>query len=352
MVVRGLLCFGFFLFFYSNYADAHVKWFAEYDLSHPPRSPSQIVFGEYFLIFCLFTGPIMFAVVYADRYLAQSQSWLSRHAGTWTDRTQAYFSTSIRLGVSAFFVAAASYGGFVLTPELKTQASWVPVVHLAIAGLVLLPRTAFLAGFGMVALYAHAVAEFGVYHLLDYPIFLGVAAYVIIVSLFGEKSAMTAHNVMRCCTGITLLWAGIEKFAFPEWSFVLLDEKPDIAFGLNAEFYMVAAGFVEFCCAYLLIIGALSARAAALVLQFFFVSAVYYFGIIDAIGHSVIIVVLTILVLSQNPLAFGFKNFGPVKIAAIHTGIFFGALFLYIGLYYGGHYLSYRPYHTTFLITP
>jgi hypothetical protein len=310
------------------------------------------VFGEYFLPLCLFVGPVMFAASYADHYMIRGQTWLHRRAGALTDHVQPYFPVALRFGVSAFFVAAAAYGGFILTPELKTEESWVPAMHLIIAGLALLPRTAFLAGFGIAALYAHAVAEFGLYHLLDYPIFLGVAAYLVINSLLGENYANVANNILRWCTGITLLWAGIEKFAFPEWSFGLLTEKPGLTFGFGAEFYMVAAGFVEFCCAYLLIIGALSAQASALVLFSFFVSAIYYFGLIDAIGHSAIIIVLVMLTLSQNPLAFRFQAYGAVRVAAAHTVLFFGALFLFIGLYNGGHYLSFGPYIFTDLCTP
>lgn len=347
MALRVFLCVGFLsLCFWSSDAVAHVKWFVEYNLLCPPRSPIEIVSGEYFLLSCVLVGPVMFAVAYADRHPVCRQSWLAQHASTLTDRAQPYFPTTLRLGVSAFFTAAAAYGGFLLTPELKTEDGWVFAAHVAIAGFALLPRTAFLAGFGMIALYVHAIDDFGLYHLLDYPIFLGVAVYMILVSYFGEEQAMVAQNVMRWCTGITLMWAGIEKFAFPEWSFGLLAEQPDLTFGLDAELYMVAAGFVEFCCAYLLITGMLSARAAALVLLFFFVSAIYYFGLIDAIGHSVIIVVLILLALGQNRIGSRLQSRTPVQIAAVHTGLFFGSLFLFIGLYCGGHYLSYQPYMT------
>ncbi|MEM7043940.1 MAG: DoxX family membrane protein [Pseudomonadota bacterium] len=339
-----LLSAGLILGYWPSAAEAHVKWFAEYDLACPPRSPSQILFGEYFFLFCLFIGPLMFAVAYIDRRLVSEPNWLAQGVNALTDRTQACFPVFLRLGVSAFFLAAVAYGGFILTPELKTDASWVSGTHLAIAGLALSPSTAFVAGIGMVALYVHAIAEFGLYHLLDYPIFLGVAAYLAIVSFFGQAHATTAHNVMRWATGITLLWAGIEKFAFPEWSFKLLVAKPELTFGFTPEFYMVAAGFVEFCCAFLLITGMLSARAAALVLLFLFVSAVYYFGVIDAIGHSVIIIVLSILILSRNPVAPLFQLNGPVKTAAAHTGLYFAALILFIGLYDLGHDLSYGLY--------
>ncbi len=344
MTVRWLLCLVSLLCFSPNYAEAHVKWFVEYNLLCPPRSPSLIVFGEYFPAFCLAVAPIMFAVVYMDYYLIGTRAWLARTAAALTDNAQPYFPIALRFAVSAFFIAAASYGGFILTPELRTEARWITVLHLAIAGLALHRRTAFLAGIGVFVLYAHAVIEYGLYHLLDYPIFLGIATYIIIDSLAGEKRATTAHNIMRWCTGVTLLWAGIEKFAYPEWSFGLLHDQPSLTFGFGAEFYMVAAGFVEFCCAYLLIVGALYARASAAVLLFFFVSAIYYFGLIDAIGHSGIIAVLVILILSENPFASHFQRHGPAKIAAVHTTLFFGILFLFIWLYSDMHYLIYSPY--------
>ena len=344
MALRNPLYIFFLLCFLSNNANAHVKWFAEYDLICPPRSPYQIVFGEYFLAFCLVVGPLMFAVAYIDLRLAEGRSWISRQANAASDVVQPYVSSSLRLGVSAFFVAAVSYGGFILTPELKTEADWVPVLQVAIAALALLPKAAFLAGAGMFVLYGYAVTQFGLYHLLDYPIFLGIAAYLIITSLLGEERAILAQNVMRWCTGITLMWAGIEKFAFPEWSFGLLHAQPELTFGFSADFYMVSAGFVEFCCAFLLITGMLSARASAFVLQFFFVSAIYYFGLIDAIGHSGIIVVLTILILSRNPVASQFRYGSDARTAAAHTGLFFISLAVFIILYCEGHYLAYRSY--------
>ncbi len=342
MAVRSLICSVFLLLFLSDSANAHVKWFADYNLLCPPRSPYQIISGEYFLFFCLFVVPIMFAVAYIDNYLlGKRHLWPFRFLDELTDQAQPYFPMTLRLGVSAFFIAAASYGGFMLTPELKAHDNWVFAMHLAIAACALTHRTAFVAGLGIVLLYAYAVADFGLYHLLDYPIFLGVAIYLMIVSLFGLEAAGVAHDTLRLCTGVTLLWAGIEKFAFPEWSFGLLEARPGLTFGFGAEFYMVAAGFVEFCCAYLLITGMLSARAAALILLFFFVSAIYFFGLIDAIGHSAIIIVLTLLVLSRNPIAYWFRVYGLARTAAIQTLLFFGALILFIGMYYWGHQLSY-----------
>jgi hypothetical protein len=325
----------------------HVKWFANYDLLCPPRPVFAVFLGEYFVLFCLVVGPLMFAVALVDRYLTRRQCVLHRHAAALTERLSAYFPTVLRLGVSGFLAAVFLYsglhGGMILTPELKTDAQWVRWVQLGIALSVLIPRVAFLAGLGIIFLYGYAMAMYGVFHLLDYPIFLGVALYLIIDSLYGRGRRELAHSVLRVLTAVTLLWAGIEKFAYPEWSFQLLQQQPGMTLGLDPEFFMVASGFVEFCAAYLLLTGMLSARAAALVLLGFFLSAILGFGLIDAIGHSVIIVVLMILALSINPVAPRFDGRGGLAATAVrHTCLFFGALLLFMALYYGGHYLSYQ----------
>ena len=347
-LVKHIL-FGIGLCVWSSCATAHVKWFANYNLVCPPRSLPQITFDAYFLLFCLVVGPLMFAVAFIDRKLVHNRNWLFRKADALTEYSQTHFLTILQIGVCAFFIAAASYGfasnqGFILTPELKTNNQWVFLFHLIIALLALLQRTVFLSGIGIAILYVHAVSEFGAYHLLDYPIFIGVAAYLIIESLFARPYSLAGMPILRLCTAITLLWAAIEKFAYPQWSLALLSQQPSLTLGFNNEFFMVAAGFVEFCAAYLLITGMLSARVAALVLLFFFVSAIYFYGVIDAIGHAVIIVVLVLLFLSHNPLAVQFDSRHIKTTAFIHAGLFFASLFLFIAIYYGGHYLSYKPF--------
>ncbi|MFM9883589.1 MAG: DoxX family membrane protein [Burkholderiales bacterium] len=324
-------------------AHAHVKWFASYDLFCPPRPPLQLVFGEYFLAFCALVLPLMFAVALVDRSLAWKQSWPHRRAEALTASVARYFPAILRIGVSMFFVSLVISGGMILTPELKTADPWVRWVQLAIGLLVLSHRTQSMAGVGIVLLYAHAVNTYGVFHMLDYPIFLGVAAYLMLDSIYRVTRPALAFNVLRITTGITLLWASVEKWAFPEWSYAILLDRPEITFGLSPEFYMVAAGFVEFCAAFLLITGALSGRAAAALLLVFFVSAIATFGRVDAIGHAVIIVVLVMLVLGRNSVAPHFDVRSRLFVtASTHAAMFFGLLVAFVAMYYGGHYLSFR----------
>lgn len=338
-------------------AAAHVKWFVDYDLSTPPRPALSVVSGYYFLRFGLLLFPLIFAVALVDRYLTRRECVLHRRATTVTRHLSPYFPVALRFGVSAFFTTVFVYGwlgnAMILTPELHTHRAWIYWLQLAIAVFALSRVSAPFAGLGIVVLYGCGIAEYGVYHMLDYPIFLGVAAYLIVASSYGQSRRDLAEGVMRVAAGITLLWASIEKFAFPEWSFILLAQRPGMTLGFNPEFYMVTAGFVEFLAAYLLITGMLSARFAAFTLLAMFVTAIVPFGTIDAVGHSVIIVVLLLLTLADNGVAKHLEVGDRITMtAAVHTFAFFGTLLAFVALYYAGYYMSYSavartPAHRT-----
>jgi hypothetical protein len=327
-------------------AAAHVKWFVNYDLLSPPRPAFSVLSSSYFVLFSMLAAPLMFGASMLDSYLAKRSDQRDRRLPTFADAISSQFPLLLRVGVAAFFAAVFVYGclndWMILTPELRTHARWVCWIQFGVAVFALFPRTAALSGLGIVFLYADGVVEYGIFHMLDYPIFLGVAAYLIIHSLWGAKREELARSTIRVCTAVTLLWASIEKFAFPEWSFILMTERPGIALGFEPEFYMVAAGFVEYCTAFLLITGNRAARVAALILLALFTSAIVPFGIIDAIGHLVIIVVLVLLIFTNNPVARHFDGRGGIAArATIHTALFFGSLLLFVAAYYFGYYLDY-----------
>ena len=103
---------------------------------------------------------------------------------------------------------------------------------------------------------------------------------------------MRAIDIVRWTAGVTLMWASIEKWAYPEWSFPLFIKHPKLSFGFEPEFFMRAAGAVEFALAFALMWTPLVRRVAAIMLTAMFVSAVLEFGKIDLIGHTLIVVVL------------------------------------------------------------
>jgi len=141
-------------------------------------------------------------------------------------------------------------------------------------------------------LYAVAVWNYGVFLSADYPVFLGVAAYLALTGFQKNFFGARPIDVLRWAAGITLMWASIEKWAYPEWSYPLFIAKPEMSMGFTPDFFMRAAGAVEFALAFALIWTPLVAARRGRDAGGEFVSAVMEFGKIDLIGHTLIVVAL------------------------------------------------------------
>ena len=154
-------------------------------------------------------------------------------------------------------------------------------------------KTMPLSALGIFVLFGIGVWNYGPFHLADYPIFLGVAAYLALVG--GQTNFFGARpiDVLRWAAGITLMWASIEKWAYPEWSYPLFIQHPEMSLGFTPDFFMRAAGAVEFALAFCVDLDAAGApgrrdHAGRDVHQ----RGVGEFGKIDLIGHSLIVVAL------------------------------------------------------------
>ncbi|PTT77181.1 hypothetical protein DBR42_25600, partial [Pelomonas sp. HMWF004] len=211
----------------------------------------------------------------------------------------------LRLSLATFFATATLYfqQPVYLTPELLATGAWVHPLQWTIAACLLWRRTAWLGALGIVALYAASVIDYGWFHLMDYPIFIAAALAVAIDSLRPGRHLDLALSCLRVGAGITLMWAGAEKWLYPWWSHEMLNhELAAVSSGMSSPFIMAAAGWVEFCAAYALVFGRLGAQVAAWVLLIPFVAAIPVFGAVDAIGHAPIIVVLLILGMTRTTL--------------------------------------------------
>jgi hypothetical protein len=239
--------------------------------------------------------------------------------------------TIFRASCAFFFIAIWGVGGVLLTPELKTESVAVAAIQLGMAAGMLSRQTMPLSAVGIFVLFGIGVWEYGAFHLADYPVFLGVAAYLALVggqtTFFGTRPI----DVLRWSAGITLMWASIEKWAYPEWSYPLLATHPEMSFGFTQDFFMRAAGAVEFALAFALMWTPLVRRVAAVMLAAMFVSAVAEFGKIDLIGHTLIVVALLGIIADD----------GVKQVELRHTWLipvgYAAALALFLASYYGAH---------------
>jgi hypothetical protein len=331
---RGISLFakyiGGFLFWVmaARDASAHVKWFCAYDAAGQPRGLENVLCQDFELLlglalFWLFAGCLVERTVLG---VAMANS-LNRV----TNGLRQHTDLMIRAVCGFFFISIWAVGGILLTPELKTTSPLVGILQLAIAAGLFSRRTMPLSAAGIVVLFGLAVREYGSFHLADYPIFLGIAAYLALTGLQKDVFGLRPLDIVRYATAVTLMWASVEKWAYPEWSFPLLIEHPGLTFGFDSEFYMRAAGVVEFTLAFALVWTPLVRRVAATMLVGMFISACFEFGKLDAIGHSAIIGVL-IAIICDNRLAESDRRvpwLAPVVLCA--------ALTVTLSAYYLGH---------------
>jgi hypothetical protein len=182
-------------------------------------------------------------------------------------------------------------------------------------------------------LFVIGVWNYGIFHLADYPVFLGVGVYLALAGLQRNFYGIRPLDLVRWSAGITLMWASIEKWAYPEWSFPLLVQHPAMTLGFDAEFFMRAAGAIEFALAFALIWTPLVRRIGAVLLSAMFISAVFEFGKVDLIGHTLIVVVLFAIVADRAPKPVTMRHtwLAPVGYAA--------SLCLFLSGYYVAHTL-------------
>jgi hypothetical protein len=309
-------------------AEAHVKWFCAFDVAGQPRGLENVLCPDFEYLIGLSVIALLAGALFEGTHIGLAmQRSMDRVTAPILDRTELMF----RAGTAFFFIAVWGFGGVLLTPELKTDSTLIGAIQVGIAAGMLSRRTMPLSALGIAVLYAVALYNYGLFHLLDYPVFLGVAAYLALTGLQRDFFGIKAIDIVRWTAGITLMWASIEKWAYPEWTYPLLTQHPGMTLGFDTDFYMRSAGAVEFALAFALVWTPLVRRVAAIMLTPMFIGAVVTFGKVDMIGHTLIVVVLFAIAADNRGSRelVRYPYLMPVGYAA--------ALALFMAAYYGGH---------------
>jgi hypothetical protein len=312
----------------TSAASAHVKWFCAYDVAGQPDGLDNVLCPDFEFL----TGLSVIALL-AGALLEGTPVGLAmlRAYDAATRLFRDNLETIFRCSVAFFFIAIWGVGGVLLTPELKTDSTWIAAIQLGIAAGMISRRTMPVSALGIFVLYAVAIKNYGVFHLADYPVFLGVAIYLALTGLQMQPFGIRPLDILRWAAGITLMWASVEKWAYPEWSYPLFTIHPDMSLGFTPDFYMRAAGAVEFALAFSLVWTPLVRRVGATMLAAMFISAVLPFGKIDLIGHTLIVVAL-FGIIADN----GGKQ-ARLRDTVVMPFGYVAALALFLALYYVGH---------------
>ena len=317
---------------------AHVKWFEPYDVTAPPV-PVGAVLTRHFLLALIGFTLLLVGSFLVDRLAASLGGVLSAPG-----RHEDLEERLLRAGTGAFFMALFATGGVILTPELRTDADWSAWLQLGIAASMFSARTCALGSLGILVLYGFGAAQFGVFHLSDYPMFIGLAAYLGLTSVTSERLRSQRMLILHASICVSLMWGAVEKWAYPQWTFPLLAERPYLTFGLLPEDFMVVAGFVEFAFAFYILTGFGLLRLAILGLGTIFAAAILDFGKVDAIGHLPILIAMAAMFLhGPTQLNLWLHNIPDSTFRKARTaGVAFATtVFIFFAAYYGLQYAEY-----------
>jgi hypothetical protein len=311
-------------------ASAHVKWFCAFDVAGQPIGVENVLCPDFEFLFGISILALMTGCLLEGTNLGTA---MLRSMDRVTAFVRENNEMMFRAGCAFFFVAIWGVGGILLTPELKTNSTIIGALQLGIAAGMLSRKTMPLSAAGIAIIFGIAIWEYDIFHLADYPVFLGIAVFLALTGLQRDLFGIRPLDLVRWSAGVTLMWASIEKWAYPEWSFPLLLEHPGMTLGFSVDFFMRAAGSVEFALAFALMWTPLVRRIAAVLLAAMFVSAVAEFGKVDLIGHTLIVVVLFAVIADNG------GNRALVRYPWLTPIAYASALSLFLTLYYVAHTL-------------
>ena len=321
-------------------AEAHVKWFAPYIVGAPPQPISATLSNPWF-----WTGIALVLIFFlATRAIEKSPAGETVLAAMdrVTDPLWQRLDEFVRLVIGAFFVAIFAVGGVYLTPDLKTPAEWVSWAQLLIAVLVFPRATRPVAAAGIIGLWLLALRDYDIFHLLDYlALGVGVAAYLVLEASGNPDWRKHRFEVLRWGVAIALMWSSLEKFAYPDWFYPLVIEKPFLTFGMPRDVFIPMAGVAEFTMGFGMIWTPLVRRLSAIALFTIFNAAVYPFGRIDLIGHALIMAIVVAIAADHTREVHVLPSLKR-RLAGVPAGLA-GALAIFATGYWGLHLSIYGP---------
>jgi hypothetical protein len=319
-------------------AFAHVKWFAPYIVDAAPQPILSTLTNTWFWL-----GVVLVLVFFlAARFIEQQPVGESillvfdKVTGPLWIRLDDF----VRCVVGAFFVAIFAVGGVYLTPDLQTPAEWVSWLQLLIAFGIFWKRTMPLSALGIIALWVLALRDYDFFHLLDYlALGVAVAVYLVLASSKNESWRRHRFEALRWGVALALMWSSLEKFAYPDWFYPLVEERPFLTFGMPRDVFIPMAGVAEFTMGFGLLGTPLIRRLSAVALFIIFNAAVWPFGRIDLVGHALIMAIIVAIAVDPTREL----HFIPqirTQLRLVAPGLA-GALIIFATAYWGLHFTFY-----------
>ncbi|GAE04472.1 hypothetical protein [Paenibacillus sp. JCM 10914] len=235
---------------FSNNVYLHVKWFADRLDWVPLSFPSVITLTFLFwLAFTLFTLSIACAV---HEPLGRMGPIVSLHHVL--HRLRPHTGVILRIGLAVGLMLQLLSGSY-LAPEFRTDSMWIIVGLFTAAACLLYQRTLPLSGAILFLLYTQASLTYGIFHSMDYLIYLGIVYHLFVCN---TPLKHTASPVLYICTGMSLAWLAMEKLTIPELACTVMGGYGLPTFGFTIEHFVLISAFIELGLAWAFIMGMLN----------------------------------------------------------------------------------------------
>lgn len=320
----------------TSVASAHVKWFVPCVVSDDPLPVRAVLTTTFFLFLALFLA-LFYLACAAEQ--TRFGAMVSKCLDQLTEPLRHRVEDLLRAAAAVFFALLWAHGGLILTPELEANSVWLSAIQLLIPLFLGARATLPAAGAGIVLLYVYGAASYGLFHMLDYPVFPGLGVWFALSLSRNAKLLAFRSDFLRWTVALSLLWPAMEKFVYPAWVAPIAVAHPELTLGFDVSTVVTAAGVVEFGLAFALFWTPLVRRLAALALVLVLTAATLDFGKVDGIGHLMIIAILFAV--------FADRDDRPVRYRpALAPLVGSMALPATLLLYTGAHTLSYTSLTT------
>jgi hypothetical protein len=158
----------------STTASAHVKWIVNCNVSDDPLPVQAVFTPTFFLLFTLFLI-LLYLGCRAERTALGAS--ISQLVNCYAAPLHRRADDLLRSAAAISFALLWADGQLIITPELKASSVWLSAIQLLIPMYMFTRATLPAAGAGIIVLYGYGVATYGLFHMLDYPVFIGLGVF-------------------------------------------------------------------------------------------------------------------------------------------------------------------------------
>jgi hypothetical protein len=271
---------------------AHVKWFHDFSFLDSPLGFSDALTPLVAWLMLAMTVGIG-SLVLLDSVLSRSDMY-HRLTG-WFESRKEHAPLVIRVGAGMTLLLSWQADA-ILVPELAVSSDWVGWFQFALALVLIFPKMAPAAGVGIFILWLIALRDYGLFHMLDYLLFVGVAVYLAVSSSANKWIKGFAIPALYLGLGFSLMWVALEKIVYPQWGTGILEINSYLALGIPIDIFLIFIAVSELALGFLLILGLLG-RPLGLIITLVIFTTALTFGKTEVVGHTIIHAALIVFLL-------------------------------------------------------